>query len=73
LDNFLKKSNVLIINGQPCTGKTHLMKKLSSDLKMTYLSRDEIKELLFDDLGVSDSEWSKKLGGADLPPLMLTV
>lgn len=31
---------------------------------MTYLSRDEIKELLFDDLGVSDSEWSKKLGGA---------
>ena len=64
MNHKIKKPYVIIINGQPCTGKTYLLRSLSSNLNLTYISRDEIKELLFDELGIKDSEWSKKLGGA---------
>lgn len=55
---------VIILNGKPCTGKSYYLKKLSQDLDLSYISRDEFKELLFDELGIADQEWSKKLGGA---------
>lgn len=60
----MKNSFVIILNGKPCTGKSHYLKKLSVDLDLSYITRDEFKELLFDDLGIEDQEWSKKLGGA---------
>lgn len=64
MNQKLKKPYVIIINGQPCTGKSYLLRNLSHDLNLTYISRDEIKEQLFDDLGILGPEWSKKLGGA---------
>ena len=51
------------MNGKPCTGKSYLVHKLCQDLDLSYVSRDELKELLFDELGTSSSEWSQKLGG----------
>ncbi|MDO9182595.1 MAG: ATP-binding protein, partial [Bacteriovorax sp.] len=55
---------VIILNGRPCTGKSYFLQKLSRDLDLSYITRDEFKELLFDDLGIGDQEWSRKLGGA---------
>ena len=57
--NFL----LIIINGAPGTGKTILGRKLSQELSLPLLSRDDIKESLFDNLGWRDHAWSEKLGG----------
>lgn len=55
---------VIVITGPPASGKTTLGKWLSQQLKWPYIGRDDIKETLFDALGWSDREWSKKLGSA---------
>lgn len=55
---------VIIINGKPGTGKTILLQKLCNDLNLTFVARDEFKEMLFDKLGIADAEWSRKLGAA---------
>ena len=55
-------SSLIIISGLPCTGKTTLGRKLAQDLSLPLICRDSIKESLFDSLGYSDREWSKKLG-----------
>lgn len=57
-------SSLIIICGLPCTGKTTLGKKLAQDLSLPFISRDSIKESLFDSLGWLDRQWSKKLGVA---------
>ncbi|HKP51899.1 MAG TPA: ATP-binding protein [Chloroflexia bacterium] len=62
---------VLIISGPPCTGKTTLGQRLAHDLRLPFLSKDRIKELLFDTLGVGDREWSKKLGAATMELLFM--
>lgn len=59
-----QKPTLIIINGSPCTGKSFLCKNLSQKLNIPYISRDEYKEMLFDNLGIIDADWSKKLGGA---------
>lgn len=67
------KPKLIILNGKPCSGKTHLIKKLSDDFKLPRLSRDEIKELLFDEMGVLDAEWSKKLGKTSFSLFFLSM
>ena len=59
-----KQPCLIIVNGKPCTGKSYFLQKFSKDLDLSYVSRDEFKELLFNDLGILDSDWSKKLGWA---------
>lgn len=58
----MPKPTLIIITGLPGTGKTTLGRRLASDLRLPFIHRDGIKELLFDTLGWSDREWSKKLG-----------
>jgi predicted kinase len=53
---------LVIVSGPPCTGKTTLARYLASQLELPLIHKDSIKELLFDYLGWSDREWSKKLG-----------
>jgi predicted ABC-type ATPase len=53
---------VIIITGYPGAGKTTLGKSLSERFDMPFVSKDEIKEILFDSLGWKDREWSMKLG-----------
>src|SRR5215472_15932905 len=57
-------STTIIITGLSGTGKTTLGKQLASRLLLPFISKDIIKELLFDNLGYSDRAWSKKLGVA---------
>ncbi len=53
---------MIIVTGMPGSGKTTLSKRLSDFLNVPVVNRDEMKEILFDDLGMSDRTWSKKLG-----------
>lgn len=58
----MSKTLLLIISGPPCTGKTTLSKKIAREFRIPIISKDDIKEALFDSLGARDREWSKKLG-----------
>ncbi len=53
----MTKSLLIIINGAPCTGKTTLGRKLAKQLCLPFLSKDGIKEVLFDTLGWEDREF----------------
>lgn len=55
---------LIIISGPPCTGKTFLAKKIANQLRLPVITKDGIKESLFNDLGWSDRAWSRKLGMA---------
>lgn len=55
-------SLIILISGLPCTGKTTLAQKIAQKFQLPLISRDDIKESLFDFLGWQDREWSKKLG-----------
>jgi predicted kinase len=55
---------LIIVTGHPCTGKTTLAQHIGDKFSLPLISRDAIKEPLFDVLGWSDRTWSRKLGGA---------
>ena len=55
---------VVVVTGMPAAGKTTIAEVLSRDLRLPLVSRDKIKERLYDTLGVGDLEWSGRLGGA---------
>jgi len=44
-------TNLLLISGLPCTGKTTLASKLADSLHWPWWSKDDVKELLFDSFG----------------------
>ena len=53
---------LIIISGPPGAGKTTLGEKIAEKFRLPFISKDGIKELLFDSLGIKDREWSKNLG-----------
>lgn len=42
---------LIIVQGESTTGKTTLVKKLATDLKLSYFMKDEYKEHRYDELG----------------------
>lgn len=60
----MAKPLVILIAGLPCTGKTTLGKRLAKEFSLPFISKDDIKESLFNTLGWQDREWSKKIGAA---------
>ena len=54
----------VLVVGSPGSGKTTLGRRIADDLRFPFLNKDGIKESLFDNLGWSDREWSKRLGVA---------
>lgn len=56
------KSKIFVITGLPASGKTTIGQKLAAHFQIPFISKDSIKELIFDSLGNSDREFSKKVG-----------
>ena len=61
---------LLIVSGLPCAGKTSIAERLADELGLPLMTKDGIKELLFDALGWKDREWSKQLSQASVELLL---
>ncbi|MEM7336120.1 MAG: ATP-binding protein [Chloroflexota bacterium] len=57
---------LIIITGLPASGKSTLAAWLGQQLSIPVLSKDAIREILFDELGWSDRAWASKLGVATI-------
>ncbi len=62
-----------MVSGAPATGRTTLAREVARALTIPFLSKDLIKESLFDSLGTKAREWSKKLGLASIELLFEMV
>lgn len=69
----MPQTTVVIVTGQPGSGKTTLARRLGADLGLPAVHKDAIKELLFDTLGWSDRAWSRRLGLASIRLLFQSV
>jgi predicted kinase len=54
----------IVVAGIPGSGKTTLARPLARELGLPLISKDVIKEALFDALGTGELEWSQQLGRA---------
>lgn len=57
---------IIILTGIPASGKTTFSKYLSKELGIPVISKDCIKEILFDDIGFQSREEKVKLGVASM-------
>lgn len=55
-------ASLIFVSGPSASGKSTLADQLAVDLKLPIIHRDRIKEAMFDTLGYSDRQQSKKLG-----------
>lgn len=55
---------LIVISGAPGTGKSTLACRLAEVFALSCLTKDDVKERLFDTLGWSDRAWSQRLGVA---------
>ena len=60
----MHRNVLIIITGMPGTGKTTLGKELSAKYKIPFISKDALKDRMFDTLGWSDKAWSLKVSAA---------
>lgn len=60
---------VVVVTGPPGAGKTVLGKRLSEDLRLPFINKDEFKEILFDTLGLDNREWFEPLEAASFEML----
>ncbi len=63
---YSSKPLLVIVNGPPGTGKTTIGKRIASDAALPFVSKDDVKETLFDTLGWKDRDWSRKVGYASI-------
>ncbi len=64
-------SRVVVVNGLPGVGKSSLAGKIAQQLGWPLLTKDMIKESLFDSIGWGDRPWSRKLSVASMNLLFL--
>lgn len=60
---------LIVVTGRPAAGKSTLAAWLGKQLAIPVISKDGIKEILFEQLGWRDREWSKMLGRASVEVL----
>jgi predicted kinase len=61
------------VTGPPAAGKTTIAHHLARRLRLPLITKDTIKEALFDELGVGDLEWSARLGAATYGVMLALV
>jgi predicted kinase len=64
-------ARVVIVNGLPGVGKTTQAQAFATGLGWPLLTKDMFKESLFDSLGWSDRDWSRKLSKASMDLLFV--
>jgi predicted kinase len=62
---------LVIVSGPPCSGKTTLARHLAARLRLALITKDTIKETLFDSLGWGKPAWSAQLSAASMQILFL--
>jgi predicted kinase len=61
---------LVVVSGAPGAGKTSLAKALAPRLGLTLVTKDDIKEAIWDGVGPpADLEWSRRIGGAAMEAL----
>jgi predicted kinase len=63
----------VIVTGPPASGKTVLSRRIAQRFGLPLVTKDGIKELLFDYLGWGKREWSRRLGRASMEVLFHMV
>lgn len=66
-------SKILIIAGDLASGKSNLARKLSTNLKIPYFSKENIKEILGEEIEFSKREDNKKLSNSSIDILLLIL
>jgi predicted kinase len=61
---------LVIVDGSPASGKTTIARSIAEALSLPMLSKDVIKDALFDTLGVGDRDWSRKVGIASVDVIL---
>src|SRR5258706_3400425 len=61
-----KHPNLVIVTGRLAAGKSTLSKWLLQELKLPHVSKDSIREILFERLGWKDRLWAQLLGRASV-------
>ncbi|WKZ46474.1 MAG: AAA family ATPase [Anaerolineales bacterium] len=61
-----RRPKIVIVTGRPAAGKSTLAKWLSQELKLPFVSKDNIREILFERLGWKDRPWAQLLGRASV-------
>ena len=56
--------SIIVVSGTPGSGKTTLARQLAIALELPLISKDVIKEALYDTLGTGDLELSRRFGAA---------
>lgn len=54
----------VLVSGAPGAGKSTVALRLGAELGLPVIDRDDLKDAVFDALGWSDAEWSKRVGEA---------
>jgi predicted kinase len=55
---------LIVVSGPPASGKTYVANMLAETLGVPLIAKDAIKEVLYDQLGMDDTAWSRRLGKA---------
>lgn len=58
------RSTIIIFTGLPGTGKTTLSRHVADSLGIPLIAKDDIKEIMYDEIGWSDKAFSAKLARA---------
>jgi predicted kinase len=63
-DVIVRPPLLIVVTGMPSSGKTTVAEGLARRLRLPLVAKDEIKESLYESLGVGDASSSAVLGGA---------